>query len=57
MNRFDEVATFVDKIHKKLPEQDYINLMDKLSKLRETIKGADYLVDLKKIIPVLKLSL
>ena len=56
MNKFDELATFVDKIHKQLKEQDYINLMKKLSDVRETIKerGADYLVDLKKIIPVLK---
>jgi len=56
MNRFDEVSTFVDKIHKQLKEQDYINLMKKLSDVRETIneRGSDYLVDLKKIIPVLK---
>jgi len=38
MDKFNELATFVDKIHKQLKEQDYINLMNKLSDLREDIE-------------------
>ncbi len=37
MNKFDELATFVDKIHKKLKEQDYISLMEYMKNLREDI--------------------
>jgi len=49
MDKFNELSTFVDTIHKQLKEQDYINLMNKLSDLRETIKkrGADYLVEIQ----------
>ena len=56
MNKFDELATFVDGIHKQLKEQDYINLMNKLSDIRETIKerGADYLVEIQYIHKELK---
>ena len=50
MNRFDELATFVDGIHKQLKEQDYIDLMTMMKRLRtkiETPRGADYLVEIQ----------
>jgi len=52
---FEEVSTFVDKIHKQLKEQDYMDLMMKLSYLRETIKQrrSDYLVDFEETLPIL----
>ena len=56
MNRFDELATFVDEIHKQLKEQDYIDLMMMMNRLRikiETPRGADYLVDLVETLPIL----
>lgn len=56
MNRFDELATFVDGIHKQLKEQDYIDLMTMMKRLRKKIetRGADYLVEIQTIIPELK---
>lgn len=57
MHRFDQLATFVDEIHKQLKEQDYIDLMTMMKRLRtkiETPRGADYLVEIQTIIPELK---
>ena len=56
MNTFDEIATLVDRIHKQLKEQDYIDLMTMMKRLRtkiETQRGADYLVDLVETSPIL----
>jgi len=62
MNRFDELATFVDEIHKQLKEQDYIDLMMMMNRLRikiETINPPpkeQYRLNIKNIIPHLVLS-